>query len=516
MIVGAGPVGLSLALGLARHGIRSVVFEKNERTSRHSKAPGIQPRTLEIFRQWGVFDSVRAEGTSLRKLEWTSAEDDTTLLALDLNVLEAEMADPMLLILEQSRTEDILLQAVRETGLCDVRFEHEVVSVEALAGGVEVAVRADGEVSTLKAGYAVGCDGASSTVREQLGFSFDGFTYSMHAMLADVRMEDERDTLPSPRLHLLAEGFHFAIRLRPGLWRIVALVGRGLGEDLREEISRAEVVPHVEKLLGPGAFELVWASPFRIHHRSAPRFRAGRVLLAGDAAHVHSPAGAQGMNAGIQDAHNLAWKLAYALHEGNAERLLASYDQERREVVVGDITPFTDAITRSFVLAPRWIRQAFIVLLSYALRLRPVQRWLGRRVGMLSLRAGSSALLQEGTSAAGKRLPNVMLADDEGERTRIYDLMGKEAALLFLGEEPVPVAIDVPICTIHISSSSYRDPSGLLQNRLGIERGVALIRPDHLVAWASAVLAPNNLARAVRFGLGLGAARRTVQGERIS
>ena len=480
-IVGAGPVGLALALGLARHGVRSVLLEKNAGTSTTSKAAGLHVRTREVLAHWEVEERFLERGVLEERLTMVSVKPNRPpLLHLDFSELAEEVDRPGLFLLEQSETEKLLLEAVRATGLCDVRFRSEVIGLEQDDSRVTLRVRQGVAEQRIEAEYVVGCDGAKSFVRGALGMPFDGFTYSLRPMLADVRVHDERDALPQPRVWTGRGGYAFAARLRPGLWRLVH-VPRGRPRD--DEVSDEEVRERAHLLLGPGDVGVLWASRFRMHDRSAPRFRKGRVLLAGDAAHVHSPASGYGMNGGIQDAHNLAWKLAHALRGGDVERLLRSYEVERRAVVVEGTSRYTDRMTRLFIGAPPVVRDGawlFLRMLMASPRLR--RRGL-RRFTMLDLSYPSSPLLDRRARAAGERLPNPMLRTPDGQRMRLYSLLPSAPLILEIAEEEGP-AVPIPIARLRIAPEHYRDPAGVLRRLLGDHDGWILVRPDATIAWA--------------------------------
>lgn len=499
VIIGAGPVGLSLALGLARQGVRSVLLEKNPATSEYSKAPGIHVRTREILRQWGIEERFLEAGVLKPELTLHNAVPGRRpLVSMGFAELDTEADRPGVLFLEQSHTERLLLEAVRESGMCDVRFDAEAVGLDRRDDGATVAVRRGGDTYSLDAPFVAGCDGASSFTRKALGLPFDGITYSVRPMLADVCVADERDALPWPVARNAPGGFTFAFRLSPGLWRIVRL-------DLSEapdgeEVPAEEVRLRVRELLGEGPVEIVWASRFRIHRRSAPRFRVGRVLLAGDAAHVHSPVGGQGMNAGIQDAHNLAWKLARTLRGGDRERLLDSYDVERRAVVVGSVTPYTDVMTRLFLQVPQIARAGAFFLLRAALTIPRFRRMSLRRTAMIDLDHGASPLLDPQERSAGVRLPNPLLRSPDGTEVRLYNLLPVGPVILIVADEG-DAGGDLPVeAAIRIGPGGYVDPSGLLQGLLGRSDGWILVRPDTHVAWARGRL--EGIEHAVRHALG--------------
>lgn len=485
-MVGAGPVGLATALGLARHGIRSVLVERSPATSRTSKAPAIHVRTREVFRQWGVEDRFVSAGRLHTSLTLHSVESGKRLLALDFSDLGSEADRPGLLVLEQNETERLLLEAVRESGLCEVRFSSEAVGLTQDSEGVTLTLRGDRPDEELRARFVVGCDGARSFVRGALGQPFEGGTYGLRPILADVEIADRRDALPEPRTSVGGQAFSFAVRLRPGLWRIVHLAHGGPEHD---DVGEGEVTPLVDRLLGPAPpggqrARVRWSSRFQIHVRASPRFRVGRVLLAGDAAHVHSPASGFGMNGGIQDAHNLAWKLEAALGGGDVDRLLNSYEVERKAVVVEDVSRYTDRLTRVFVQAPAPARKLAWTVVRTLTRIPPVRRRMLRRTAMLDLAYPPSPLLRQEDPGAGVRLPNPLLRGVDGARIRLYDLLPCGPAIVDVHGEEEPSA-DLPLeDVIRIGRGAYDDRGGRLRSLFGAETGWILVRPDTYVAWA--------------------------------
>lgn len=208
------------------------------------------------------------------------------------------------------------------------------------------------------------------------------------------------------------------------------------------------------------------------------------MVLAGDAAHVHSPVGGLGMNAGIQDAHNLAWKLAAALQGGELYRLLDSYDVERREAVVDHVSRYTDVLTRMFLQAPSAVRVAAFLLLRCGLSIAPVRRAMLRRITMIGFGYGKSPLLDRRDRSAGRRLPNPVLHGPEGDEVRLYDLMPNAPAVLRIGATDGAAIGSLRLRVIHIGPGGFTDRSGLLRRMLGGRDGWILVRPDLHVAWA--------------------------------
>ena len=313
MIVGAGPVGLTLALGLAQQGIRSLVLEKKARLDEHSRALVVVARTLDVLASYSVADRFLREGCFLEQLTLYDVDRRERALTLSFAEVASATAYPGLLILPQDRLECLLLDHVLATGLCEVRFGHEFASYKEAAGHVQVSFVDQGGVpTTTSVSFLIGCDGAHSTVRRWSGQDLKGATFPVRVFLCDVALADAgRDALSFPRFQVRPSGLVGALRYQPRHWRLLGTLAAGESEE--QAVSQERLSQLVTHLLGPGPFEQIWTGVFSIHQRLASWFRKGRVLLAGDAAHLSSPAGGQGMNSGMQDAHNLAWKLALVL-----------------------------------------------------------------------------------------------------------------------------------------------------------------------------------------------------------
>jgi hypothetical protein len=273
-------------------------------------------------------------------------------------------------------------------------------------------------------------------------------------------------------------------------------------DEIAEDADLENFLPsRVEALLGSGPFVTPWVSLFRTHARRAPRFRLGRVMLVGDAAHLNSPAGGQGMNAGIADTHNLAWKLVRALRGGDAELLLESYDVERREAIAAHIERFTDGLTRVAMLPPK-MRLAAIGTLSLALRTPARARSAARRMAMIDIPYHRSPLLEICAERVGRRAPDIMV-----EGKRLYQYLGL-GALLFVYHARSAQAID--------EAELHRAMAGIEGVRILLVDGdrsvarawnasrsfVALIRPDHYIGWLSRSWTPESLRAGVLRALG--------------
>lgn len=332
LIVGAGPTGTTLALELAIEKISFRIIDKEPVRSDKSRALVIQPRTLELLNRHGIAHDMIAQGTTgmginifvNRKL---TAEFDLDDLGFD----DTIFALP--LWISQADTEQILDQALQ-------RYGHKVErpltadKIEQDDTGATVFLRgADGTEEQLRCKYVVGCDGAHSVVRHAAKLTFDGAPYSQNFILADLHLSWSE--YPSNRLVIfMGQGMLICFPLKDGLYRLIAIqpnIGNDDAEPTLEDFQTffSKLAPGTATLRDP-----IWLTRFQLHHRAANRYCDGRLFVAGDAAHIHSPAGGQGMNTGIQDAVNLGWKLASALHgeckDPNA--MLESYDIERRRV----------------------------------------------------------------------------------------------------------------------------------------------------------------------------------------
>ncbi|MFD9789434.1 FAD-dependent oxidoreductase [Streptomyces sp. NPDC059070] len=344
-IVGAGPTGLALAVHLAQSGIDFVLLDRLAEGANTSRAGVVHARTLEVLEELGAADALIARGLRLNR--FTVRDGTRRLLTIPFGDLPTRY--PYTLLTPQYETEAVLLARLRELG-GDVHRPYEAAAIEQNADGVTLTMRT-GE--RLRAAYAVGADGMHSAVRDAAGIGFTGGAYSQSFVLADVTMA----WAPGPGEVALAFGAAglFVVAPLPGeRYRVVATV---------REAPAEPGLPFVQQLLderAPGQAHvtgLVWSSRFRVHHRVADRYRADRLFLAGDAAHVHSPAGGQGMNTGIQDAHYLG----QAFTTGD----LDAYEARRRPVAE-KVVAFTDRMTRvSTVTGPvRALRNTALPLLG--------------------------------------------------------------------------------------------------------------------------------------------------------
>ena len=356
LIVGAGPVGLALAASLQARGVDVVLLDKAAEISPTSRAAVIHARTLEVLHSIDVSDELVRRGMIVPR--FTVRDRDRVLLTIDFDGLPTR--HPYTLMLPQNITEGVLTDRLDGLG-GRVHRPYELARLEQDAAGV-TATMVGGE--TARALYVVGADGMHSAVRDQTGIGFAGDTYGQSFVLADVHLDGEFND-SEVTLYFAPAGLVVVAPLPGGRHRIVATA------DVAPEHPDRD---HVQALLDARGRQrrpalvkdVVWSSRFRVHHRLADRYREGRVFLAGDAAHVHSPAGGQGMNTGIQDAVALAAGLAGVLRDGADERILEGYEAQRRPVAA-DVVAFTDRMTRVATVnhaAVRRIRNATLRILN--------------------------------------------------------------------------------------------------------------------------------------------------------
>ena len=379
VIVGAGPTGLTLAATLASKGTRFVLLDRLSEGANTSRAAVVHARTLEVLEALDVTDRLRAEGLVVPR--FTVRDGDRALLTVPFGGLPTRY--PFTLMIPQNRTEAILLERLRELG-GDVHRPYALVDVRQDDASVDVSVSADGKgpPQTIRARYVVGADGMHSAVRASSGIGFAGGSYEQAFVLADVRMRGSfgREEV---MLFFSPEGLMVVAPLPGGSHRIVATV-----DEAPEHPSLADV----QRLLdvrGPRSEasrveEVAWSSRFRVQHRVADAFRAGRVLLAGDAAHVHSPAGGQGMNTGIQDAVALGRVLSAVVGGSAAEGTLDGYERTRRPVAQR-VVAFADRMTRIATVKARVMQSLRNLALRALDHLPPFRRRLAMALAELRL-----------------------------------------------------------------------------------------------------------------------------------
>jgi len=539
LVVGAGPTGLTMGCELARHGLSFRVIDQAEAPSATSKALGVMSRTLETFEIMGIADELVAKGVRVHGVNTYANGQRIVHLSMD----ELDTRFPYVLSVPQSETERTLDQLLLRVG---GRVERPVQ----LAGfsqddaGVTAAVgHPDGREETVRTRWLVGCDGAHSAVRKALRLPFEGSRYEEAFALADVRLEWD---LPNDEGHgfFTPEGVVAALPLPGGRHRLILDLTQETAEQDETEMSFDRFLAVVHARV-PGKLRVsdpTWVAKFRIHRRIVRSFRVGRVFLAGDAAHIHSPIGGQGMNLGIQDSFNLAWKLALVTRESGQPILLDSYESERHPIAAATLSG-TDLATKVVTLRNPIAQALRNQLAGFLSSLEVVQHRLTRaisglvlnyrrspivaehRAGLLDVVAGGSASAETpgvhdwrdfgAAPAAGERAPDAAASlAGSGAPVRLFALLRtpKHALLLFDGgagtaagyrhlveigrrvrnryPDLVGVYMIVPRASppqaLHWDGPILLDPECELHHRYGAgAESLYLIRPDGYVGYRS-------------------------------
>jgi len=433
MVVGAGPTGMLLAAELARRNVSVRLLEKRDRPAEHSRALGVVPRTMEMFEQLGLIDELLTHGHRVHGIRIYGKERS---LLVDLDLRNLPTRYPFMLLLPQTRTEAILRHFLEELEV-KIEWGTELATFRPEKSGICAELTQGGRQQEAFCGYLAGCDGAHSTVRKKAGMDFQGSAYQQNWLLADVSLEPRLD----PKfMHLFTcpTGPIIFFPLPENVWRIVAMrpgtvqdAGQASLEEIAELLERnrlGHLRPH----------RPLWVAGFAIHHRHTKQLRQGRVFVCGDAAHIHSPAGGQGMNTGLGDAFNLGWKLAAAAKGTGTETLLDSYEKERLPVIEG-VLELTDRMTRMMTVASGpavWIREW---VMPFAAKLGMAKR-MGERLSQLQVGySHSSAVLPDARRKfpmipVGSRIrPMVLKNQNTGRETQFAELLsrGRLALVLF-------------------------------------------------------------------------------------
>jgi 2-polyprenyl-6-methoxyphenol hydroxylase-like FAD-dependent oxidoreductase len=456
LIVGAGPVGLFLANECARRRLRWRLIETHSTQSEHSKALAIFPRTLEIFDMAGVAGRFLEEANRVTSVAVLTHE--RTLAQM--RFAPEESPYPFVAMVPQDVTERLLVDELR-TKAGAVEYETTFVSAVEQGDHVQVTIDRKGEPITLKASFVVGCDGPHSTVRHLLNLPFEGAEYEDPFMLADV---ETNERLPADQLQLCPSelGPVAIFPMSSTRRRIVAAIERTEGDAPSIDLVRRILAERAPS--GVEVRALRWSSYFRIHHRQAAVLRVGRMFIAGDAAHIHSPFGGQGMNTGLHDVWNLVWKLDLVLRGQGNEELLASYSAERRPVIK-QVIETTDFLTKALGTPSKLaqvLRDAVIPMVSL---LAPFQHVFVQRLSELGVAYGGSPIVE----GAGKRYFDDSLRGGDGIRSHFLLIFDNRA------DSAVTAAAER-------LAESFGD---LVALRPRSTRDITLVRPDGYIAYSA-------------------------------
>ncbi len=506
LIVGAGPTGLMLANQLASRGVRAMIIDRHSGPAQQSRAMAVQARTLEIYSQLGI--AAGAMDLGRRGTAFNMWAGGSKRARIPLGDIGAEVSPfPFVLMLGQDDNERIMGARLRDFGL-EVQWNTELVALDQRPGHVDATVRRpDGSLSSIRAAYVGGCDGSRSPVRELSGIGFPGAPYEHVFFVADTEVTGSM--VPEEvNIYLWRDGFHLFFPMRGrDRWRVIGILPEALRG--RDDVAFEELVPAVREEAGANlAFrECSWFSTYRIHHRAAERFRDRRVFLLGDAAHVHSPAGAQGMNTGLQDADNLAWKLALVVSGRADATLLDTYEAERLPVA-RRLLETTDRAFRLLVskgwLGSLWRTRLVPRVAAFAMSFERVRRLAFRTISQVGVRYRRSPLsinlpgLPQEAPRAGDRFPWMRLRFEEGAPAQ--DLFGRlddrYFNLLLIGQPAAATELAAPAGLMGTVAVDLDGANRRVLGGAGITAPCYfLLRPDGHVGLAGARFEPGTVVR---------------------
>lgn len=482
LVVGAGPTGLVMALSLARRGVPVRIIDAKQGPADESRAMGVHARTLEFYRQFGFAEAVVERGMAAEQIRFRAGDRDGARFSL--RAMGAGLSPyPFMLTFPQDQHERFLLDRLAELGVV-VEWGSALEDFVDRGDEVEAVIRCNTSTERSVHAYIAGCDGAHSKVREVLGVGFPGGSSEQMFYVTDAIVAGAApDVL---YLGLSGDGLALMMPVRTtGSYRIFGLVPPGVG--VQQSIGWADVGEHAESLLGFAAVQVNWFSTYHVHHRVAERFGVGRVFIAGDAGHIHSPAGGQGMNTGIGDAVNLSWKIADVMHGRADSGLLDTYEQERlpfaQLLVATTDRAFRVLVDDGFIaraarvhLVPR--------ILSTVMRFALPRRLFFKTFSQTRI-SYRHCVFNQGRAGAirgGDRLP--WITTEQGDNFAALQTLSWQ--LHIYGRPPAGVveAADQLMLDVH------RFPWSDAARRAGVQRDASyLVRPDGYVALA---LGPND------------------------
>ena len=515
-VVGAGPVGLAIAIDLAARGVQVVLVDDDETVSHGSRLICISKRTLEIFDRLGAGAGFAEKGVVWNKGRLFFGEDE--VYSFDL-LKEDGHQWPAFVNIQQYYAEDFLVRAAERLPNLNIRWKSAVVGVEPSSDHVRLTVETPEGRYDLDADYVVACDGASSFVRRTLGLEFEGRAFQDRLLITDVTMQAE---FPSERWFWFEPPFHEGqsalLHKQPdSVWRIDLQLDQSADPEVegREENVR----PRIERMLGADAkFEIDWISLYTFRCRRLQRFTEGRIFFAGDSAHQVSPFGARGGNGGVQDADNLAWKLAAVIKGEAPGALLASYDAER--IPASDENILNSSRSTDFMTpkspAVRDIRDAVLALArDHGFARRMVN---SGRLSVPAVLDGSPLNTPDIGAFDSPMRPGAAALDapvktGDGDDWLLHRLSGDFTALLYLADpadarpaewaDALPPLVKPLIVAPHFGGNVIGDPAGHIHTRYDLAPGtVYLIRPDQHVAARTRTFSKAWLERALARALG--------------
>ncbi len=491
LICGAGPTGLMMAAQLLRFGVPFLIVDKKSKPTTESRAVVVQARSLEIYEQLGLIDRVLSEGKRATGFcFWRKGKKiaDIALKGFGDDITPYNFV----FLYEQSKNEMLLYDHLQKGG-AEVEWNTELLSYRQYEGGnYKVTLQKDGSEITVTTPYLIACDGAKSKVREDANMDFSGGTYQQVFYVADTHVaapvcDDKMNFFTTKNsFHIL---FPMAGTKR---FRAIGILPPQFYHQ--NQISFTEVSQQVNKeaAIDLGFYDTQWYSTYRLHHKKVKSFNRGNIFFCGDAAHVHSPAGGQGMNTGLQDAYNLAWKLALVVHHIADNNLLSTYHEERN-LVAERLLRTTDrmfsAMSKNTLINKLFRLYLFPAVAPFLMKIKRVRRRLFRLVSQTEIAYTDSSLSygKIGAVKAGMRLPYVMVSANNKWQS-IYEFVCSAAAeapflLLAYNVDVQGFSNSNLIYLISLESNEYNQKA--FAGKGFSTSFVLLLRPDNYIAYVA-------------------------------
>lgn len=495
IIIGAGPTGLMLANQLNRFGIDFIIIDGKSGPTEQSRALAVSARSMELYQQLGLDKQVKVDSTEVTGFQ--IFQNGKIKAEVNLENLGDGLSDfpNFMNAFEQSKNEVLLFNNLNDRKE-NILWNHQFQNFEEFSDFIKVNIlnTTSNETRTITANYLVGCDGASSNVRKQLQFAFNGGTYENKFFVVDTKIDWG---LPYNKVILAPSDYQF-ITFFPlkgeKRMRVIGTLPKSFKDDEDIDIEKLEAIIKNVTKINLDFIERGWNSIYKLHHRSVNQFSRGNIFLAGDAAHIHSPAGGQGMNTGLQDAHNLSWKLAMVIKGYFSEKLLNTYTEERlpvaKQLLNSTDGGFTFLAGDGF--AVRWVRKIFLIpIISNLLKLEKFKVFAFKKISQIDYSYNKQSLAKTYTRqklafSSGDRLPYI-------ENSFYEKLKEPSFYLICMTKERIQIEnkFSYPVKMLHFNDFQNWTNLGVVEDLY------IMIRPDQHILWISDSLDNDELFKSV-------------------